>query len=356
MIYGNADFMDVPMEVLINSYKNKLDITPKSKLKDYVNSFLNYLQNLNIYTKNSEANFVISNAYAYLNSLPKVNSLEELENILQQDNNIYRNHQGNIKLDQENFNNKYAEILLQVLGEKFKSQVVSELYALYLDTIYQVICSSSVTNSIVGLVIAGYGGNEIFPSMYSLELSGYIDGQIKYKNDKEEYVTTNPLFEDESKIVRGAIKPFAQREMIDTIINGIDPNLHNQVYTEFSDTYNNVINYLSAKEIRDSQGNNALTAELKEHLKERIINRRWNEFNYNITQNYSTPIISMLSSLSVSELGQMAHTLINLTSFKRKISGDIRTVGGAIKVLTISHKNGVQVLNSDDINNAEYDS
>ena len=101
---------------------------------------------------------------------------------------------------------------------------------------------------------------------------------------------------------------------------------------------------------------NALTEELSNHLWDLIAQRRWDQFSSSIKQNYARPIVSMLDSLSVNELGQMAHTLVNLTSFKRKISGNTRTVGGAIKVLTISHKNGVHVLNSDEINNAEYDS
>lgn len=44
----------------------------------------------------------------------------------------------------------------------------------------------------------------------------------------------------------------------------------------------------------------------------------------------------MLDSLSIDELGSMAETLVSLTSFKRKFSGEMQTVGGPIDVLTIS--------------------
>lgn len=48
----------------------------------------------------------------------------------------------------------------------------------------------------------------------------------------------------------------------------------------------------------------------------------------------------MLGNLSISELGNMAEMLVNLTAFKRKFSNDIGTVGGPIDVLTISKGEG----------------
>ena len=48
----------------------------------------------------------------------------------------------------------------------------------------------------------------------------------------------------------------------------------------------------------------------------------------------------MVSSLPKEELANMAETLVNLTSFKRKITMDAETVGGPIDVAVISKSEG----------------
>lgn len=50
--------------------------------------------------------------------------------------------------------------------------------------------------------------------------------------------------------------------------------------------------------------------------------------------------MSVVSHLPKDELAAMAETLINLTSFKRKVTMDAQTVGGPIDVAIISKKDG----------------
>jgi hypothetical protein len=52
------------------------------------------------------------------------------------------------------------------------------------------------------------------------------------------------------------------------------------------------------------------------------------------------PIIRAVSFLPKDELAAMAESLVNLTSFKRKISLDAETVGGPIDVAVISKGDG----------------
>ena len=52
------------------------------------------------------------------------------------------------------------------------------------------------------------------------------------------------------------------------------------------------------------------------------------------------PIINAVSFLPKDELAAMAESLVNLTSFKRKISLDAETVGGPIDVVVISKGDG----------------
>lgn len=57
-------------------------------------------------------------------------------------------------------------------------------------------------------------------------------------------------------------------------------------------------------------------------------------------ENFIDPILNIVSMLSVSELANMAETLVNLTSFKRHITDSLETVGGPVDVLVITRGDG----------------
>ena len=57
-------------------------------------------------------------------------------------------------------------------------------------------------------------------------------------------------------------------------------------------------------------------------------------------ESHIDPITNIVSILPKDELALMAETLVNLTSFKRKISEDEETVGGPIDVAVISKGDG----------------
>ena len=58
------------------------------------------------------------------------------------------------------------------------------------------------------------------------------------------------------------------------------------------------------------------------------------------SQNYVMPAVRVVSILPKDELAAMAEALVNLTSFKRKVSMQSETVGGPIDVVVISKGDG----------------
>lgn len=53
-----------------------------------------------------------------------------------------------------------------------------------------------------------------------------------------------------------------------------------------------------------------------------------------------TPVVSTVLSLPKNELAEMAETLVNLTSFRQRVSPDAETVGGPVDVAVISRGDG----------------
>ena len=53
-----------------------------------------------------------------------------------------------------------------------------------------------------------------------------------------------------------------------------------------------------------------------------------------------TPVLDTVLSLPKNELAEMAETLVNLTSFRQRVSPDAETVGGPVDVAIISRGDG----------------
>lgn len=170
---------------------------------------------------------------------------------------------------------------------------------------HQIIIAKNTFDSVSGVVIGGYGSSELFPSLVSYEISYSFKDDIKMQLTNSNSVD---LLNSDALIV-----PFAQSDMISTILTGMDPFMNEVVSQSIIglkdlsiDVKNDIINYIS------------------EQQKQQFIN----------------PILGVVRTLALPELANMAETLVNLTSFKRHITDSLETVGGPVDVLVISKGDG----------------
>ncbi|MFQ5788150.1 MAG: hypothetical protein ACE5H1_09240 [Thermodesulfobacteriota bacterium] len=187
------------------------------------------------------------------------------------------------------------------------------------------------SSNVSGIVIAGFGEEDIFPSIVSFHIDGITENKLKYKED----ICASIDFETSASIV-----PFAQREMVDTFMEGVDPS-----YREIQESYLSEIFREYAGIIVDSIYE--FSDEEKKKLKEKIaasgqeivkdLSEKLQE--YRIEKNIS-PVTSVVSMLPKDELAAMAESLVNLTSLKRKFTLERETVGGPIDVAVISKGDG----------------
>ncbi|MBH1061565.1 hypothetical protein I5S67_14690, partial [Enterococcus faecium] len=109
------------------------------------------------------------------------------------------------------------------------------------------------------------------------------------------------------------ILPFAQSDVVNTVVQGVDPQ---------------ITNYLSSQvDSFDDNGKNTYINIIKN-----ISEFQQNQFIF--------PLLNMIALLPVEETAIIAETLLNLTSFKRKYTTSVETVGGPIDVLAITPNDG----------------
>ena len=169
-------------------------------------------------------------------------------------------------------------------------------------------------------MIAGYGDKELYPSLISGEFMGIYFNKMKYNVKYNTKIT----FENSSTII-----PFAQDDVIATFMNGID-------FTILQDILETVEEYKEERnnESQDSCCFSSCLDDLKEDIRKRV--------QMSSSYNHWGPIIDTIAVAPKEELAQMAETLVNLTSFRRKLSMDSysQSVGGPIDVALITKGDG----------------
>jgi hypothetical protein len=168
-----------------------------------------------------------------------------------------------------------------------------------------------------GIVIAGYGEREIFPTVHDFCVGGKIGSSLIYFNE-----SINAI---DGVIHTSSINPYAQTEMVHQFAKGIDPDFFETI-TEKTDA---VLQALSG-----------LLPDADKPKTKALFDLITNYIDATIDNVYKGPIMDIVSSMQKSELVAMAEAMVNLTALKRHVSTDSETVGGPIDVALITRGDG----------------
>lgn len=182
-----------------------------------------------------------------------------------------------------------------------------------------------------GIVIAGFGNKEKFPSLISFTIDGVIFDKLRYVVG--EYVDIDRAGET------ARVLPFAQKEMVERFLYGLDTEIERQIALWCKEAVpeisNQIINALSMSDADREQ----LTADARKAEEAFISDLKIKRFEEIRTSSRSA-IEGMVEFMPKPELARMAEALVNLTSIKRRVSRGMDTVGGPIDVAVISRTEG----------------
>lgn len=358
MVYGNARLNGVPWETIINVYRKEKGEIELKNSEEYLKKFLDFIsEKITWFTEEEQNELVGIASYSFfikLNKILEEYMIEYLEdNPTKSDKEILlatkEKLESDIKLiydkfkeseycegiDDNRFNellNLYDKLLNVPLDEVF-SQI--KLTKSYRDKLKQIaigfFCKKDLKNDFSsGIVIAGFGSNEIYPSLISIEINGILDNQIIY------FITNNSKISNEKT---ASIIPFAQIEIIETFIEGVHPDYKQWIHDYIEGIYLEYPTQIVEKipNIDSKQKSNLIKKFKSEGLKEYDIFLEEEKENI---ENYYSPMLDVVEILPKDEMAIMAETLINITMFKRKISKDLETVGGPIDIAVISKGEG----------------
>jgi len=361
MVYSSSAFMGVNWELIIKWYREKRKGVSFDTLEEYVTDFFQTIgEDEDLFPREIRVNALLNDLCSFYHGMMLTKIEEEIEKqtedegkelgeyqikrictpIIKEVLNESSNSDFIKGFDEERIiglQGKYSDIIDKATEEVFKKIPLSKAASTDLRNIALNLFSREIfpENYYSGVVIAGFGKKEPHPSYYEIVVSSCIfDNTLKHK------MLGSSSCRDHTSV----IKPFAQKEMVFTFMDGIDPEIRKfleqyigKICAELPDKIAGLFNFGNNENKKAARDRiNGITEKIKEGLAKNLDG---------IKEQYSSPIVKLVNALSKLELANMAESLVNLTSFKRHITTAEETVGGPIDVAVISHGDGFVWIN-----------
>lgn len=337
MVYNTMELGGVPWETIIKEYRRQLSDKKFDHLADYADDFFNFLQGNNFLFPSSRLDDVLARILIrYFFSI-----LEDFE--------ITSNQQARTVFDKEirrlekiNFADSFNYDDANWVKSKYKiidyaaSVIFKPSYLKNLKTKYRELASLAVTKNeqlraYSGVVITGFGEKDSFPFLVEYQLDLIINRKVR-KSKIQDY--------EPSISKAGKVLSFAQKDITQTILEGINPSyknfIHQQVIDFLIELPRTVIDGIN--ELTDAQKvqykNDALDPTIRSvsNFIGMMEDERMNKHTFQIERS--------IEMMPFSELAEVAELFIGLTQMRRRLSPDSETVGGPIDVAVISKADG----------------
>ena len=347
---GNIDFLGVPWEEIFKMYRKSLKSSKFEKLKDYSYSLFSFIKSeiLNHLASDqlSALSFIVN---SYLNEIkstaqgklakdeidaPQIlipRMMDEMINV----KSIY-----SLRTRCEDFNDYLLEDFktysASIIGSVIDPLVQSldnpeEFINLFTESLYYLIISDyHVYMAPTEMVFWGFGDKELFPSYYSFVVSLAFDGRIKY-SIKSIYEVSN--------INNACVAPFAQTDVANTVIRGVDDELRARFYDYYRSSISTFrVSMLSAL---NSAGAPKTLIDTLDSMDIELYAKTFEKgMDQYIQDNYIDKLVNTVSYLSKEDLADMAESLVRMTSLKRRITSEEESVGGPVDVAVITKGDG----------------
>lgn len=365
MTYNYASFMGTPWEIIIKEYRKQLKEQKKDTVELYQKDFIDYLYSEEFFANsriqenyleillgefyNANLN-VTKNKYQLAVSDPDFYShfINEVKDCMQ--NNSYAPKiPGFEYYSLGRFTDYARNIMIKFFASSLEVSILDEDKDLFFRSFYQFARCPVVNSGYTGLVFTGYGEKELFPSMVPIKVMGAFDGLLRY------VVDTNLACQIKNDDTGSSVYicPFAQIDVTQTIISGINPKLHEIINQVIANTTSQLMNAIRG-EVAKIQGNDAVKNAINALNPEIIINAVQKQISDEMRQTYTDPLLSTVDMLDKEDLANVAESLISLTSLVRRMQPGEETVGGPVDVAVISKGDGFIWIKRKHYFNPEY--
>ncbi|HCF5472860.1 hypothetical protein IPC97_00705 [Pseudomonas aeruginosa] len=181
---------------------------------------------------------------------------------------------------------------------------------------------------VTGIVFAGYGKEDYFPSLEVYECFGFLGERLIFSRD------------DDSRAMSAnspaVIQPFATTHMIDTFRTGVSLD----VFGAMHDANMSALRDVGRKVLAECGAQTPITEERLEELATEVHQAHADKWYQQMRNQHVFPLSSVVNSLPLPDMAALAKSLIELESLKERVTKPSESVSGPIDVAVISKHDG----------------
>jgi hypothetical protein len=187
-----------------------------------------------------------------------------------------------------------------------------------------------------GLIVCGFGSNDLFPSLYAVEIDGYVAGRLRYSMSHD--VEINRGEETGNAI------SFAQTDVVDRLLKGADNRFIDWtkefIRKNVEGTFERSFARAKLKIVR-ADGAEVPAKEVGGFVGTLIENLFEKKMATDVTQEFQRNFNATIALMPKQDLIELAEALVSITAIERKASsGGGAIVGGPIDVALITRAEG----------------
>ena len=355
MIFSSANFMGTPWDLIIKLYRDRKGEQSFYTLEEYAKNFLDYLKSENYFSSlDSQKRYFtseISNFY-YRVKDEVTDMISDMDGEEDEDGatdeqviEITRNKLAELKelYSSKGINPEFEDYSIAHLrsygAEEFQEWAdlckedgfPEELRHDWEECFFEYIRSLHYYKG-TGVVFVGYGNKDIYPSLMTVYLSGAFDHRLRffYSEDEKDTISNDNT---------ACINPFAQTDVMFTLMQGINPGLERLVQSAYkesiSKTQQKMLDAMKEAGVPDKtikQIAETSTEDIEKEFEERL-----DDFQQ---ENFIEGIVDAVDAFNLEDMANMAESLVSVTNLQRHISSSEESVGGPIDVAVITRTEG----------------
>ncbi|MDE1987072.1 MAG: hypothetical protein KGJ53_12140 [Alphaproteobacteria bacterium] len=360
MFFGVADMMGHPWEHLIEHFQKKGKSGALPHVRDYAAKFGGMLDNLEEFfpreRQKDDYKRLLASVFRYVfhlaqylresggNQRSDVSDTTILEEAIE---HVWKTYQiredGSQRRDLSCFPpgfgaavaRNYAEVINELISYGFSPFNLDKVALQHLrDIAIFCVVKDLFLEDVTGLVFAGFGTEERYPVVVTYFISAIVGGIVKRAEASVDAIDSE---------VRSKIRVFADSEVTNAFIRGIDFNLERRFYSAAQMMMYGLVDHI----VGSFTGVDATKREsVRGQFRDQVLPQYFNAFRNMIgdyqQQTYINPVLRVLEIAARPELAETARELVALNVFKKRIMAQRQTVGGAIDVAVISREAGFQ--------------
>lgn len=339
MMNGSGDYLGVSWEVVVKLFRSNLGDKKCATVKDCADKFFEFLRS-GVFSNPEQEMASVASVFveqiidikAEISYQSKVEFRSEVVRVC---NDLHSRLTHNVRKHSDvtlkEFSDDWRDIIVSLAKDIFGEVITKKVGDSLVRTLHATATHCTHSEYASGIVFAGFGENELFPSMIEFVVDGSCGDLLRCWTDKVRDL-------NDSDSGSSYIAPFGQRDVVFSFMEGITL----EAFAMLDEAIPEMLAARSEDLIKSyvPPADQIVETELQKKSNARAFQVFRESFDSFRKNSITKPVTKILGTLPKEELAEMARALVEVTSLRRRVDSRLETVGGPVDVAVISKGDG----------------